>query len=904
MHDLLYPQRFIRDRLIKTLLVRFSGAFALILVLSFVAIAGTTGKITGRVTDAATKEPLIGATIRIEGTRLGAATDLDGYYVIINVPPGTYKLQASMVGYTESMVTNVSVSIDYTTKIDVELNQGTITQKEVTVVAQRPLIRKDLTSSSASVSAEQIQSMPVESFQDILQLQAGVVVGPSGDLHVRGGRSGEVSYMIDGVPVTDPYGWNASVQVGSEGIQELKLVSGTFNAEYGQAMSGVVDIVTKEGGTKLGGQITAYTGDYVSNHSSIFMNINHLNPLGVYSVQANLNGPVPLTSNNLRFFASVRSDYNQGWMFGKRVYNISDSSNFSSPDSTAWFIQKTGDGKIVPMNDSRQLNFQGKLSWQITGGIKVAYEGLYSGSDYHLYDHLFKYDPNGMYQYHTYGLTNILSFTHMLSSSTYYGLKLSSMHSDYAQYVFSNPFDPQYVDPTRLYTKGAFSFHTGGAAMGHFYHTTDVLLLKGDFTSQIDRYNLIKTGVELHRDRLWLHEYNIELDQQSNWQPVIPPITSYNNNEYLHYPIQAAVYLQDKIELKEIILNVGLRYDYFDSRGIVPVDPRDPSGTLKGNPNWFRQATPKYQLSPRIGMAFPITDRGVIHISYGHFFQVPAYQYLYADPGFEVIPGSLSTLMGNADLAPQETVQYEVGLQQQLADEVGLDVTGFYKDIRGLLGTEVFELYTLGDMYAKYVNLDYGNVRGITISSNIRLSNMLRASIDYTFQIAEGNASDPNSQFLNRQSSPPRADEVQVVPLNWDQRHTLNFVLSLGEPNDWSLGLIGRIESGLPYTPELQNLQVEFENNGRKPPQYTFDLEAQKVIKIAGLDYTMFLKIYNLFDQLNETGVYLDTGRAGYTLVSRYAGNVSGVNTLADFINRPDFYSAPRRVLFGVAVGF
>jgi len=142
------------------------------------------------------------------------------------------------------------------------------------------------------------------------------------------------------------------------------------------------------------------------------------------------------------------------------------------------------------------------------------------------------------------------------------------------------------------------------------------------------------------------------------------------------------------------------------------------------------------------------------------------------------------------------------------------------------------------------------------------------------------------------------------VPLDWDQSHTLNFTFTLGDPTSWSVSLIGRLGSGLPYTPEVQNLRTSFENSERKPAQQTFDLRAYKNFRIGRLNYSLFLKVYNLFDRRNENQVYLDTGRAYYTLVSRYAGDVRGVNTLKDFLNRPDFYSEPRQVVFGVSVSF
>ena len=890
-------------KLIVPTLKSIRSLFLFIAFASSLMFAGSTGKISGKITDASTGEPMMFANITIPELKIGAASDVDGYYVILNIPPGLYYVKASMVGYSDTKVTGVRVSIDFTTPLDIKIQPAAVSLKEVTIVAERQLIRKDLTSSSSTVNADQISSMPVESFQDILQLQAGVVVGAGGEMHVRGGRASEVSFMIDGISVTDPYSGNASVSVGSEGVQEFKFVSGTFNAEYGQAMSGVVDIVTKDGGSTFKGQVTGYTGDYVSSHSETFMHIGKINPFSLTSVQGSLSGPISLLSDHLHFFLSARQDYNEGWLYGKRVYLPNDSANFDSPDPTKWTVQQSGDGKFVSMNDTKHLALQGKFTYSLEGGIKISYNGLYNQDAYHTYDYLFKYDPDGINNNYSYGYTHIGSFTQVITPATFYTVKVSNFHTEYKSYLYENPYDSRYVDPRRLYTKGAFSFHTGGDNMNHFYRSTDALVGKIDFTSQANRENLFKAGVEIKKDRLMLHEYLIQYDQESGWKPLIPSLTSTTHNQYDHSPIEGAAYIQDKIEIEDIVLNIGLRYDYFDSRGMVPLDPRDPNGVYNHTAVWSKKATPKQQLSPRLGVAYPITDKGVIHFSYGHFFQIPPYEFLYTNPEFEVIGGSLSSRMGNANLNPQKTVIYEVGLQQQVSDNIAFDVTGFYKDLRNLLGTEIHELYIIGDNYAKYVNLDYGNVRGITFAMQARMPEFLSFNVDYTYEIAEGNASDPNSQFYNRQSLPPRADEVQVLPLDWDQTHTLNFSVNVGEASDWTIGLLGRLESGLPYTPEVQNLRIEFQNSGRKPPKYTFDLKAQKGFVLFGMNYTLFLKVYNLLDARNENNVYNDTGRSGYSLVSQYAGDVRGVNTLNDFLNRPDYYSEPRKVLFGFSVG-
>ncbi|NOY79169.1 MAG: TonB-dependent receptor, partial [Calditrichaeota bacterium] len=345
--------------------------------------------------------------------------------------------------------------------------------------------------------------------------------------------------------------------------------------------------------------------------------------------------------------------------------------------------------------------------------------------------------------------------------------------------------------------------------------------------------------------------------------------------------------------------------DYFNSREKVPVDLRDPSNTLEPRASAYKDARAKSQVSPRIGIAFPISVTGVMHTSYGHFFQIPPYEYLYMNPKFAVAPGGLSTLMGNANLNPQSTVIYEFGYQQALFDQIGIDVTGFYKDARNLLGTKIYETYVLGDRYARYENRDYGNIRGLTLSINKRPAHgdHLRVSFDYTYQVAEGNASDPNHQFYNQQSNPPKKSNIQVVPLDWDQRHTVNLSVSYVDPKTIGIGLIGQFQSGLPYTPVIQSQETTFENSGRKPFNYTIDVRIFKEFHVSNLRYRFFIKIYNLLDRRNELLVYQDTGRAGYSLVSHYIGKRKAhVNSLSEWLRRPDFYSEPRRILLGLDI--
>jgi hypothetical protein len=216
--------------MIKRIYIYFLYSVIFFLSLSSFTFAGTTGKLSGEITDSGTGEPLFGANIVIEGTYLGAASDIDGYYFINNIPPGKYRIIISAVGYQKTIVENVLIKIDLTTELSLKLNSTVIEmQDEIIVTSQRPLVQKDLTSTSVTISSEDISMMPVESVNQIVNLQAGVVGG-----HFRGGRSNDVAYLIDGVSVTDAFNGGLSLEVENSSIRQMEVISGTFNAEYGR----------------------------------------------------------------------------------------------------------------------------------------------------------------------------------------------------------------------------------------------------------------------------------------------------------------------------------------------------------------------------------------------------------------------------------------------------------------------------------------------------------------------------------------------------------------------------------------------------------------------------------------------------------------------------------------------
>jgi len=217
-----------------------------ILWIASLSFSGTTGKITGRVTDASTQEPLPGVNITVEGTTLGAVSDLEGEYVVLQVPPGTYTLRIRLMGYAEHRVQSVRVAIDLTTRTDVQIAATTLAAEDVVVVAERPIVAKDVSNSQMNIEAQVVESMPIRTVKEALSLQAGIERNADG-IVVRGGNANQTAFMMDGFSLNDERSNVPYMISGLAAIKEIQVQTGGFNAEYGNLRSGLVNAVTREG---------------------------------------------------------------------------------------------------------------------------------------------------------------------------------------------------------------------------------------------------------------------------------------------------------------------------------------------------------------------------------------------------------------------------------------------------------------------------------------------------------------------------------------------------------------------------------------------------------------------------------------------------------------------------------
>ncbi len=232
------------------------------------AAAATIGKISGIVTAEVTKQPLANAKVTIVGTSTTATTNDSGYYVMTNIDPGGYDIQVELTGYRSKTVQATTVFAGLTTTINFALEASEVVELEgVTVIATKPLIKKDVTQTTRIIEADEIASMPRDTVNGILQTQAGVaVLNSTGSVHIRGGRSMEIKYLIDGIPVNDPIGRGLGLQISTNALEQMEVITGGFNAEHGDAQSGVINLITKAGTQKFTGRIRYRVGQWGQHH--------------------------------------------------------------------------------------------------------------------------------------------------------------------------------------------------------------------------------------------------------------------------------------------------------------------------------------------------------------------------------------------------------------------------------------------------------------------------------------------------------------------------------------------------------------------------------------------------------------------------------------------------------------
>ena len=795
---------------------------------------GTTGKITGRVTDKSNGESLVGGNTILVGTPFGAATDVEGKYFILNVPPGVYSLRAVLVGYGPVLVKDVRVVADQTTTIDVTMESAPVGIAEIVVQAERPMVQRDATSTTAVISSEQIKMMPVKDFVEVLQMQSGVVADGR-NLYVRGGRSNEVAYLIDGMYVKDPVLGAAGTRIHNDAISELVFLDGSFNAEYGNALSGVVNIVTKEGGKDFAGQLEGRTSEF---------GVHPYNSYREDRVAATLSGPI--SGEDLTFFGSAERDARGTWL---------------------------------PFGYDRTLSVIAKIKANLFPGLKATLTERYSENNNQPYNQSWKYIGNQYLRVREKSRHTLLTLTHTVLPNLFYDLRLSYFNQSYysgidkdtSQYLSTG--DRQYFRNIGLGTE----FYSLADPVEVTNNRTETFNARWDLTWQIGNSNEVRTGVDLKK-------HNLNYFDVYDPKRIAPYITIFDK-----HPVEGAAYLQDKIELSSLVVSVGLRFDYADQRSPFRSNPLDSTVIVPSKA--------KTQWSPRLGVAHPISDRTALHFSYGHFFQNPDYERLYENSQYDGHVSQ--PIFGQPNLDAERTTEYEVGITHQFSSSFTASFTAYYKDITGLIGTQYYPPFLDGRYvgYYLYVNEAYANDKGFEVRLTMRRSKYVAGSLTYTYSVAKGSASSELENYPSTLQStllyPLDQDRTHLLNANVSVVFPQDDGPAMfgGHPLENSYwNVIARVNSGAPYTPSSRRVSYVPRNSARMPTTYTIDLEFGKSWKLGTFTLEPFVEILNLTDHRNVLYVWPDTGEPNVTFDTAYS---------KEYLDDPSNYGPPRQIRIG-----
>ncbi|MEK7774383.1 MAG: TonB-dependent receptor [Candidatus Zixiibacteriota bacterium] len=925
--------------------------FSLLTVLLVVASiwAGTTGKITGVATDSKTNEPLVGASITVVGSTMGAQTDVDGHFTIQNVPVGTYVLRFSAVGFTTVEVSNVSVSVDMASYVDQAMTEQVTELGEVIrVTAEAPLLVKDKTSSVTVVKKEKLEAMPVRGLQQVVAQQNSVVqtrgfVSTSvrgdregingGEINLRGGRPSEVAYFVDGFSTQDPLTGASTATIASNSVKEISVQAGGFPAEYGNVSSGIINTTTLSGSDKLQGVVELRT-DNTQKQSG------NQNWYG-----GSLNGPIPIAE---RMYFSVSGE--RRWL-GDR--NLSAITHDVIP----------GDRYDLPNNTSQGYSYSGKVDWGISPNIK--FSGALSSSrekwSQYLHSYLFNRAHMPYTDDETFGLNGRV--THTLNSKTFYNLNVS--YSDIKKFRG----DGVHREDINAYVRAVnpnFESHSLFWTTGHVWddflrRRSQTVELSGDITTEIQKVHSFKLGVQYQRMtlRYYRHlqpvdiDYNFDDLDRYGYDSVGNESENSGTRDGAKHPINIALFAQDRIEWRGMIVNAGLRFEYFDykaKRIKNMVNPFNPDGLPDPNSSVLDDGdlenSEKFKrLSPRLGISFPVTDKTKLHFNFGKFYQRPDLQYLYVGYRyyeFKLTQAGYYYPIGNPNLVPEKTTAYEVGFEHLLSENTRLGLTAYLKDVSDQVQVYNQAAPAAGIQYATFQNSDYGTVKGVELALEMKRTENVSFDVKYTLQSAEGTGSYANTA---RNTAWTDADAPkQMAPLDYDQRHKLtgNIDWRFGKGEGPLLGTTRFLEnfgmnilvnagSGLPYSPQEIYNEVTLasvsptpaarRNSGYGPWTMTVDLKMSKSFVFGNYSLKPYIEVRNVFDRDNVIGVFESSGRANSTgFLDTPTGQQTANNPTTGLVpnafgqtytqayslkeNNPENYGPPRQIFVGVTASF
>ena len=950
-----------------------------------IAFPQTSGKVVG-VVKGEDGTPLYGANVFIKGTARGASADDQGGYQVIGVTAGTYTVSASFIGYSSVDVENVLVQSSLTTTVDFTLKLSSVEGEVVTVMAEKPLIQVDETSSVTNLTSQDLRSTGVRDLNSILATVAGVVVQDD-EVHIRGGRDNEVAYYLNGASVTNAGSRNNMVYAPVETVEEMQVQVGGYDAEVSGANSGVVKRRLKEGTDtftgsvklqndgggigSLGGSPNEFLGATSFGHSNTF---------------AQVGGPIPV-GMGAKFYAAVElKSEADPYVKESKAFNFSGlgdeyGANSAYPDT---FDIKWQDG-FTPGSENKNTNLTATLTLEPTSAAKVnigvvsnnsewnSGGGIMSqlrwaGADIKTVDGA-SVSVKPRYMVNKYSSTMLVGeLTYSLNERSLLRLSASSLNTDYnnedswfgtdwekwedSLYVQDEldiadsiwtPFKDRYSQKNSYQHNGMFFSRPGTAAGIYSESSNDKTGLSGSFqtilgnhdikvgfdyvgntmrTYSVDpgvaiwaadtayaraKYGITSYGsledIPTWRYRVYADGYGYDLygNESDNRTFYYSDVEGVSDRDTMYVdgaktPSEMGFFIQDKIELDDIVINAGLRIDMLDPDeetlvAIDSIEQYDLSKYIKES-SWKDMGT-FTEVQPRIGVSFPLTDNTNVYGYYGRFSQLVDLNSMYYtayDYRTQIAVGG--NYYGNPigfGLEPVRTTQYEIGFKRSFGDMAALKVTGFYKNQKGLAQADkvVDPKGELAGAYNYVRNGDFATTRGLEFDFQTRRTNGFLARANYTLSQAEGTGSSRAGYIsaVDRGSEDPQ----MVNPLDFNQEHTgsvsldyelsssnmmldgldinLLYTFSSGHAYTYVFrpvgGQVSAYDAGVDYMFDTRSREaLEAINSSTTPWNYNLDLRVDKTFNLAGYGLTVFARVRNLLDARNVLNVYQATGSA------------------------------------------
>jgi len=841
----------------KNLFIIILSFFTIILVSDFKA--ADYGEIVGTVLNKETGEPLPFANVMILNTSIGAAADENGKYRISQIPAGTYSVQATFMGYNKVTIENVRVSLNRITNLTFELGSETLKMEDVIVQATKQAVDVEVASSAKMINADEIKNMPiVTSVKDLVALQSGVVTDGE-NIHIRGGRSDEVLYLIDGVPARNPITGVASVEIDVNQIEEVEILTGGFDAEYGNANSGVINIITKTGRERLTFDAVVKTDALLNNSISTNYDYGYLG----------ISGPVPFLPNSGFTLAShlemddtyykIGGSYGTTKFLGLDInnrqygnYGVMAQINYqpirdlrikaqaqldkSNNKNFNWVWSQIPENLPITQSESNRFNvivgytiskdsyLNLSASYQ-NGKSKTALLGLDSPLDAFKFESVY-YDYNGN-RIPDDQIADILANNPSI-------IDFSKTKSNYNRPPLTNDFDSD-------------GFVDEGIYQNFYVNSYETLDFDFDFTQFIGVHK-IKGGFELSYQKV--NQLEIEnLGQYFAYRDTIPGAYPQYGTKRWYYNdalVNGAIYIQDRIQYAGMFLNIGIRGDIFRHGDII---------NDKDFINQFNNATGKNIVefekmkivwSPRVGLSIPADKDTKLFFNYGYFIQSPNFSELYRDP-------FLTSVVGNPDLDPRKSINYEVGLETEFIKNYVLNIKLYGRDNSGDIGFRQTETVPARSIYE---NIGFGSSRGFEIEFRKVYSNYFSLTANYTYLLARGFDLTALDAYELGNTIPPSVREQRV---GWDKNHTMkllaNFeVMENDELNFFGLPLsdigiyfVVQAALGRPYTPIIPGAIYVEANSKDGPSELYIDATMHKGLELFGIRTVFFIEAKNIF---------------------------------------------------------